>query len=97
MYLSHPLHKVFFQRDMTCGDFKCLHEEQFLIKYYVIKHLVLLKIKEMKTIISIDLHQWFINFLTKSPLSLLLTHRHELNLKTNNYKKNYINQLFRKF
>ena len=39
-------------------------EEQLLIQYYVIKHLILLKIKNMINI-KMDLHQWIIHFLIK--------------------------------
>ena len=39
-------------------------EEQLLIKYYVIKHLILLKIRNMIDI-NVDLLQCFINFLIK--------------------------------
>ena len=42
-------------------------EEQLLINYYVIKHLVLLKSQIMMDI-GMDLHQGFTNFLRKSPL-----------------------------
>ena len=37
-------------------------EEQFLIKYYMIKHLILLKIENIMDI-NVDFLQWFINFL----------------------------------
>ena len=43
---------------------KILLEEQFLIKYCVIKHLILLKIKNMMDIKGV-LRQWFLNFLIK--------------------------------
>ena len=46
---------------MAYGDFK---EEQLLIKYCVIKHIILLKIQNMMNIKEILL-QWFINFLIK--------------------------------
>ena len=36
-------------------------EEQLLIKYYMIKHLLLLKIQIMMDI-NVDLLQWFTNF-----------------------------------
>ena len=39
-------------------------EEQFLIKYYVIKHLILLKIQNMMDIKRV-LRQWFINLRLK--------------------------------
>ena len=40
-------------------------EEQLLIKYYVIKHLMLQKIQNMMDI-NLELLHWFINFLIKS-------------------------------
>ena len=40
---QNKLIKVCFQLDMTYGDFK----EWLLMKYYVIKHLILLKIQNM--------------------------------------------------
>ena len=46
-------------------------EEQLMIKYYVIKHLILLKIKNMKYI-NADLLHWFINYLIKSILVVAL-------------------------
>ena len=39
-------------------------EEQLLITYYAIKHLILLKIQNMMDI-NVYLLQWFINFLMK--------------------------------
>ena len=42
-------------------------EKQLLIKYYVIKHLILLKIQNTMDI-NVVLLQWFINFLIKSLL-----------------------------
>ena len=42
--------KVCFQCDMTYGDFKNCLKEQPLIKNYVIKHLILLKILSMMDI-----------------------------------------------
>ena len=47
----------------------CL-EEQLLIKYYMIKHLVLLKIQN-RMLIKEVLLQWFSNFLIKSLLVVL--------------------------
>ena len=52
------LDKVCFQHDMVDG-------EQPLIKHYVIKHLVLLKLKNMMDI-NVDLPQWSIDFSIKS-------------------------------
>ena len=41
---------------------KIYQEKEFLIKYYVIKHLILLKIQNMMGINEV-LFQWFIHFL----------------------------------
>ena len=41
-------------------------EEQLLVKYCVIKHLILLEIQNMLDI-NVGLIQWFINFLIKRP------------------------------
>ena len=49
---------------------KVYQEEQLLMKYYMIKHLMLLKIQIM-TDINADLLQSFINTLIKSPLLLV--------------------------
>ena len=49
---------------MAYGDFKNLSRRKLLIKYYVIKHLILLKIQKMMDI-NVVLHQWSINFLIK--------------------------------
>ena len=50
---------------MNYGDFKKVYlKKQLQIKYYVIKHLILLKILNM-TDINVDLLQWFINVLIK--------------------------------
>ena len=46
-------------------------DEQLLIKYYMIKHLILLKIQNMMDI-NVDLLQWSINFLIKKLLALVL-------------------------
>ena len=46
-------------------------EEQPLIKYYMLKHLLLLKIRNMMDI-NVDLLQWFINFWRKSHMPVLL-------------------------
>ena len=57
------LDKACFQHDMADGYFIYL-EEQFLIKYCMIKHLILVKIQHMMDIKEILL-QWSINFLIK--------------------------------
>ena len=72
---------------MAYGDFKDL-PRLALIKYYVVKHLILLK----KT--KYDGYQGglasVLNFLIKSPLVVVL----KVKLcQTNNYQKNYTNQL----
>ena len=41
---QNELDKVGFQHDTAYGDFKYLDRKQLLIKYYMIKHLILLKI-----------------------------------------------------
>ena len=50
---------------MGYGDFKDL-EEQLLIRYYMMKHLILLKV-ENRMDINMELLQWFIIFLIKRP------------------------------
>ena len=47
---QNELDKVCFQYDMTYGDFKNCLKGQPLIKNYVIKHLILLKILSMMDI-----------------------------------------------
>ena len=60
------LNKACFQHDMANGGFKDLTRRtgERLIKYCIIKHLILLKIQNMMDIKRI-LAQWFINFLIK--------------------------------
>ena len=48
---------------MIYGDFKDL-TEHLLIKCYMIKHFILLKIQNMRDI-NVKLPQWIINFLIK--------------------------------
>ena len=72
---------------MGNGDFRDLPRS--LIKYCVIKHLILLKIRNMMDIKEVFL-QWFINFLIKKLLVVLL----KVKLcQANNMVKSYINQL----
>ena len=66
-FYQNELERACFQHGTACGDFKDLLEEQFLIKYCVIKHLILLKIQNMMDI-NVDLLQWFTNFLIKKLL-----------------------------
>ena len=40
---QNELDKACFQHDTAYGDFKDLDRKQLLIKYYMIKHLILLK------------------------------------------------------
>ena len=44
---QNELDKTCFQHDMASGYFKDLNRRQMLIKYYVIKHLILLKIQNL--------------------------------------------------
>ena len=44
---------------------RIFREEHHLIKYYVPKHLILLRTKYMMDI-NVDFHEWFINILIKS-------------------------------
>ena len=53
---------------MAHGDFKNYLEEQLLTKYCVIKHLILLKIRNMMDI-NVGLVQWSIKFLIKKTSS----------------------------
>ena len=68
---QNELDKSCFQHDMACGYLKDYIEEQFVIKYYVIKDLILLKIRNKMNIIVV-LFQWFTHFLIKSLLVVLL-------------------------
>ena len=61
---QNKLDKTCFQLDMAYGDFKDLNRRTAANKVYVIKHLVLLKIRNMMDI-NVDLRQWSINFLIK--------------------------------
>ena len=53
---KHQLDKASFEHDKAYGDFQVCLEEQLLIKYYIIKHLILLKIHNMMDI-NMDLLQ----------------------------------------
>ena len=63
--LKQTIDKACFQHDTACGDFKDLPEKRLLIKYYIIKHLILLKIQNMMDIKEVLL-QWFINLWIRS-------------------------------
>ena len=54
-------------------------EEQLLTNYYVIKHLILVKIQNMAGI-SVGLSEWFINFLIKKLLVEQITMKSLLTL-----------------
>ena len=57
---------------MDYGDFKDLpRRTASLIKYYVLKHLMLLKIQNMMGVEVVSL-SWFISFLIKSLQMMLL-------------------------
>ena len=64
-------------------------EEQLLIKYYVIKHLILLKIQNKMDIKKVWL-QWFISFSIKNLKVVLLKMKQ---CKIENSLKNYTNKL----
>ena len=85
------LDKACFQQDMAYGDFK--DSNKLLIKYYVINHLILLKIQNIQRrsmrYIKEVLFQWFINFLIKKLLVVVLKMKIFL---IKNYRKNYTNQ-----
>ena len=57
------------KQNKETGDLRYIYQneeqEHLLIKYYVVKHLILLKILNMMNI-NVDLLQWFINFLIKN-------------------------------
>ena len=57
---------AFFQHDMAYGDFKDLIRRTF-----VIKPLILLKIQNM-TDVNVDLLQWFLSFLIKNLVVVVL-------------------------
>ena len=60
---------------MDYGDFKDLPQRAAsLIKYYVLKHLMLLKIRNMMGVKAVSL-SWFIIFLIKSLQMMLLKAR----------------------
>ena len=61
---ENELNKAWFQHNMAYADFKDLASKQLIIKYYVIKHLILLKSQNMMDI-NADVLQWFIKFLMK--------------------------------
>ena len=54
-----------FPHDIAFGDFKISLGEQFLIRYYVVKHLILLKIQN-KMVMKKVLPQWLTSFFEKS-------------------------------
>ena len=81
--------KAWFQHDMAIEILIIRLEEQVLIRYCVIKHLILLKIQNMMDI-NIDLLQYFITFLTKKLLIKILKMKIFL---IKNPQKNYTNQL----
>ena len=59
---QNELDKACFQHGMAYGDFKDCLKHQLLIKYYVVKLLILLKINNIMNIKEV-LFQWFIIFL----------------------------------
>ena len=61
---QNELDKACFQHDMAYGILMIYLEEQLLINYFVIKYLILLKIRNTRDIKEVLL-QWFISFLIK--------------------------------
>ena len=61
---QNKLYNACLQHEMAYGDFSKIYLEQLLIKYYVLRHLILLKIISIRDI-NVDLLQWFIKFLIK--------------------------------
>ena len=92
---QNELDKAYFQNDRAYGDFKDLtRRTQLLIKYYMIKHLILLKIHN-RMHINVDLLQWFINFLIKR---FLIEQLLKMNLYLiNNLQNNCTKQLLENF
>ena len=64
---QNELDKACFQHDMAYGDFKDLTRRSALIKCWVIKHFILLQIRNM-TDNNADLLRWPINVLIKKLL-----------------------------
>ena len=64
---QNQLGKACFQHDMAYGNFKDLLEEQLLIKYYVIKHLILLKSQNIVDVKEVLL-RWFLNIWIKASI-----------------------------
>ena len=67
---KNELHRACFQHDMAYGDFKDYQEEQVLINFREIKHLILQKILSMVDIKE-DWLLWFISFLIKNLLQIV--------------------------
>ena len=65
------LDKACFQHNIAYGGLKIYLRNQLLTKYYMIKHLILLKIQNMLNIKEI-LRQWFKSFLIKRLCVVLL-------------------------
>ena len=70
--LKQTIDKACFQHDIACGVFKDLPEKRLLIKYYI-KHLILLKIRNLMDIKEVLLH-WFINLWLRS-FQVVLLHK----------------------
>ena len=72
---QNELDKACFQHDMAYTGFKDLTRRTAAGKYYVMKHLILLKVKSMMNI-NADLLRWSINILIKK-------------FRWNSYKRKY--------
>ena len=80
--------KLTFNMILLTKTLKIYLEEQFPIKYYVIKHLILLRIQNMMDVEEV-LHRWIISSLIKQLQVVLL----KVKLcQTNNTQKYYTNQ-----
>ena len=62
---QNELDKGYFQNDMAHRGFKELTRKPILIIYCMIKHLILLELRNMMDINLDSLLQWFIHFLIK--------------------------------
>ena len=85
--------KLVFNMAWLINILKIYLEEQLLIEYCMKKHLILLKISNMMDMEGVLL-QWFINFLIKILLVVLLKMRV---FQVKNQLKNYTNQLLEHF
>ena len=87
IFIKTNLIKLVFNMAWLMEILKIYLEEHLLIKYSVIKHLILLKIRNMMDInINVDLLKWFIKFLIEK--LLLRLHRQRLSYASYNQLQN---------